>query len=96
MPNRFTIFEQGYIDCLFFTEEDELNSDHTYKSFAPETIERIKADCDKFLSRANTLLAWAGTDEQNGMDFWYARNGHGVGFEDRGYAEHVAQSVKSG
>lgn len=32
-------------------------------------------------------LAVAGDGEQNGNDFWYTRNGHGVGFWDRGYEQ---------
>lgn len=39
------------------------------------------------------LLARAGDEAQNGHDFWLTRNGHGVGFWDRGYDKEVGDAL---
>lgn len=40
------------------------------------------------------VLEWASRDsESDGMDFWYGRNGHGVGFWDRGYPGDVGDKL---
>ena len=59
----------------------------SFADLAPETLARIIADCQRFQTANATLLDEAyGRDydsEQAGRDFWYTRNGHGVGFWDR-------------
>lgn len=58
-----------------------------FRDLAPETLERIIEDCAKFQREARELLTGAYdrdySAEQAGRDFWYTRNGHGVGFWDR-------------
>jgi hypothetical protein len=53
----------------------------------PESVKSITADCAAFREQAADLLALAYargySEEQAGMDFWYTRNGHGVGYWDR-------------
>ena len=53
----------------------------------PESAERMQLDCLNFEVQARDLLAQAyerGYDAaQAGRDFWFTRNGHGVGFWDR-------------
>lgn len=56
-------------------------------------IEQAQKDCAKFQAENAELLTKAGDDWQNGSDFWYTRNGHGVGFWDRGYPDDVADPL---
>ena len=87
-------FEQGYIEAAFFTstgpdnEEEGLGDESSFGELAPSAIDRIKADCAAFEALAADLLALAYDRydydaTQAGRDFWYTRNGHGVGFWDR-------------
>lgn len=105
-------FTQGYIEALFFTDEEQLCEEsgrdmpavafnlETMESrfvggdspgfgdLAPETLARIIADCAAFQTANAALLdsAYNRDDykaEQAGRDFWFTRNGHGVGFWDR-------------
>jgi hypothetical protein len=105
-------FTQGYIEALFFTENEpgtdrltrladlerwregvergehkDIPGDAGFSDLAPEALARSIDDCAKFQSDAAVLLAAAygrGYDEaQAGRDFWYTRNGHGVGYWDR-------------
>ena len=90
--NRFAqldSFTQGYIEALFFTDTgtgDDGELEHaTVDDLAPSAWEKIIADCKRFqeLNRADLDEAcdFDGYDEQCcGNDFWYTRNGHGVGY----------------
>ncbi len=110
-------FAQGYIEALFFTEEEtgsvrvsedgffqvwnpetdsSLPGDCGFADFDPESLKRIVADCDAFQARVPALLesayerglTGAGYDAtQAGRDFWFTRNGHGVGYRDRDFAD---------
>lgn len=100
----FGAFTRGYIEAMFFTEEERLCEESNggdsfgFKDLAAETLEKIKADCASFIDANRKTLAdaWSrgcgflkgGYDEmQAGRDFWFTRNGHGVGFWDRGLGE---------
>lgn len=73
-------------------------SDMSTADLAPETVEKIKADCARFRASA-AWQVWAGDDidasvrnsapddTQAGRDFWYTRNGHGCGFWDGDWPE---------
>jgi hypothetical protein len=60
---------------------------------APECLARMRADCEAFIAAQSADLAlyeakmtceqWTGA-QRAGHDFWLTRNGHGVGFWDRG------------
>ena len=87
-------FTQGYIEAMFFTntgtEDDEELRDVTFSDLAPETLERIIADCAGFqqtnafeLARAYDYPGIDYDETKAGRDFWYTRNGHGTGFWDR-------------
>jgi hypothetical protein len=87
-------FTRGYIEAMFFTEchSDNPELEHaTVADLAPETMTKIMADCHRFqTSEAGEVLLriyesdQPYTPEQAGRDFWFDRNGHGVGFWDRG------------
>lgn len=128
-------FTRGYIEALFFTENEpgvtsaevftragkfrkawrdrvaegqinEIPDDYGFADLAPETLQEIMADCDKFQKANESTLSQAydcpapddpGFDElrtnpdyspeQAGRDLWFTRNGHGVGFWDRGLGQ---------
>lgn len=71
-------------------------SDATFADLAPESLASIIADCRKFQEQHDVSLQCAYSrggskgyydSEDAGRDFWYTRNGHGVGFWDRGLDE---------
>jgi hypothetical protein len=89
-------FTRGYIEAMFFTEtgsgDDEELEHVTFADMAPETLDKITTDCAKFQADNRALLdrafdmgfAQGHYDaESAGNDFWYTRNGHGVGYWDR-------------
>ena len=62
-------------------------SDSTFGDIAPDSLARIMQDCTRFQDTASNLLREAYSRDydaaQAGRDFWFTRNGHGVGFWDR-------------
>lgn len=94
--NDLPAFTRGYIESMFFTncsspDDGELEN-ATFADLATETLDQIKADCSTFEKTHALLLesAYEHGDygpESAGRDFWYTRNGHGVGFWDRGLGE---------
>ena len=87
-------FTQGYIEAMFFTESGGDGcacDDKSFSDLAPETLKEIIEDCESFQGMADGALRRAYKQdkvaydaERAGNDFWYTRNGHGVGFWDRG------------
>ena len=104
-------FTRGYIEALFFTDEEQLCEDSGrempsvafdtttmesrfvggdspgFADLAPKTLAAIIEDCRRFQELHADLLQQAYEsesvsydDEMAGRDFWYTRNGHGVGF----------------
>lgn len=92
-------FVAAYIEAALWSsidnngdgESDASLSDSYYtEDIHPETMVRIRADCERFLRENEIDLAAAdyGSDrytdsELAGHDFWLTRNGHGAGFWDR-------------
>jgi hypothetical protein len=92
-------FTQGYIEAMFFTDtstgDDGELADASFAELAPETLEKIKRDCERFQTDNAALLesvyGQRGKYEDSdydaikaGRDLWYTRNGHGTGYWDRG------------
>lgn len=78
----------------FETDEDERNSDGQvpndcgYSELDADSLAAIRADCEAWQAANADLLRQAyerpGYDEaQAGRDYWFTRNGHGVGYWDR-------------
>jgi len=85
-------FEKGYLEAMFWTEAEEISDDFGVIDLSKEDRATIENECIRFYQANKTLLAWCGTDfEQHGHDFWLTRNGHGVGFWDRGYKEEISK-----
>lgn len=109
--DKLDAFTRGYIEALFFTEEERLCEDGErelpdvavnmvtmesrfiggdsfgFADLATKALDSIIADCAAFQRDNAELLELAYArdydDEQAGRDFWYTRNGHGVGYWDR-------------
>jgi hypothetical protein len=64
--------------------QHDIPGDYGFADLAPEALLYIIKDCNAFQERAAELLQSAYArdynSEQAGRDFWYTRNGHGVGF----------------
>lgn len=73
--------------CESGENEGSIPANATFADIAPEALARIIEDCAKFQKANSGLLAEAlrrdYTCEQAGRDFWFTRNGHGVGYWDR-------------
>ena len=65
-----------------FQDEDEcdipMDSKYTDDDIHPETLTKMKQDCEKFLNENAKDIG--DRYDQAGHDFWLTRNGHGVGF----------------
>lgn len=91
-------FTKAYMEAALWSSTDDdgkpLDSQYNFEDFEAQAIESIIKDCKAFQEDNAALLEqvpelnreWT-TSEQNGHDFWLTRNGHGVGFWDRGYGE---------
>ena len=70
-----------------------------FADLAPDTLARIIADCAAFQAANRALLDEAYQlvydDEGAGRDFWYTRNGHGVGYWDREALESDSDEYES-
>lgn len=87
-------FAAGYLEAAFFTnldsgddDEDKANNLGTGR-FTHKARAKLIADCAAFETAAADLLALAYAQddygaEQAGRDFWFTRQGHGVGYWDR-------------
>lgn len=88
-------FTTAYIEAMLWAEtsgvdEEERPDERSDASFqdhgftatdlAPETLDRIKADCAKFQAEHGPLIELNLTGA--GHDFWLTRQGHGAGFWD--------------
>ena len=85
----FRTFFDAYLEAAEFTNcgpDDEEN--HDAKGWSTTAREQARSDCQAFMLNTSALLhkAIALPDYslvQAGRDFWFTRNGHGVGFWDR-------------
>lgn len=65
--------ECGTLEC----QPEPMDSNYSQSDLAPETLDKIIADCAKFQSE-NDLTGYP--LKNAGYDFWLTRNGHGCGF----------------
>ena len=70
------------------TADGELPGDVGYADLHPDSLETIRRECNTFWILNRDVLEKAcetpGYDmTQAGRDYWFTRNGHGVGFWDR-------------
>ena len=96
--DSLTPFEKGYVTAALWTFDDNAprgeystsgRIEILFPMFSQAALQSMRDDCTKFQNENKELLAQAGTDSQNGHDFWLSRNNHGCGFFDRGYDNEV-------
>lgn len=87
-------FAKGYVEAMFFTNGDtgdeieDLLNELGVERLTRAAVASIAKDCARFQMDQRNVLAAAYaecnyTPEQAGRDFWYTRQGHGVGFWSR-------------
>lgn len=72
---------------------DPLDQKYTLEDFAPEALEKAKADCVKFQEENLDDLSKIDDLGTAGHDFWLTRNGHGAGFWDGDYPEEMGKRL---
>lgn len=83
-----------------------MDNNYSLSDLAPETIEKMTADCAAFRAQANEIIAQAietphgvrcGPDfdeyERAAHDFWLTRCGHGAGFWDGDWPEPMGAQL---
>jgi hypothetical protein len=93
-------FLDGYVTAALWSTNDNsdesggepLDANYSDDDIAPETTEKMRADCLKFMEKAGTLIEeenYIGATYQDfeifsraGHDFWLTRSGSGCGFWD--------------
>jgi len=82
--NGLDEFTKAYIEAALFScfddEEEPLDKNYDISDIDPETLEKMKSDCEKFNDEAFQLWVKDYPESQAGHDFWFTRNHHGVGF----------------
>jgi len=83
-----------YLAAALWSTNDEtdesggepFDANYCIDDIAPHSRATMLAECDGFIADNWALIVETGqTAEQCGHDLWLTRNGHGVGFWDRGY-----------
>ena len=99
-------FAKGYVEAMFFTngdtgdERENLLNDWGVEKLTKASVDTIRKDCEAFQAKAREDLDEAYdedkfnySEEQAGRDFWFTRQGHGVGFWDRNLSEHLRDAL---
>lgn len=88
-------FTQAYLEAALWSSTDDegkpLDKNHSMQDFAPETLEKMKADAAKFQQENSEDIA--GAAKQAGHDFWLTRSGHGAGYWDGDWEEEVGKRL---
>lgn len=92
-------FLAAYIECALWASMDNadesggepLDANYSPEDIAPETLERMRADCAKFYAANRDDID--GENARAGHDFWLTRNGHGAGFWDGGWPEEIGERL---
>lgn len=98
-------FARGYVEAMFFTngdtgEEDEsLLNNLGVEKLTHAAVATIQRDCEAFQQGQEARLYRLYNthdygDDQAGRDFWFTRQGHGVGFSDRDLPSTDAEALE--
>src|ERR1700674_4314854 len=92
---KLDTFTRAYIERVLWSSTDDndrpMNDNYSIDDFAPGTLARMIADCERFQAKHAQWLTSeyldryrgeSSIDEMAGHDFWLTRNGHGAGFWD--------------
>jgi hypothetical protein len=98
-------FTRAYITAALWAETDDagepLDSKYSPDDLAPETLQKIVTDCEKF-QKDNAADLAAGPSktlrdctsiEYAGHNFWLTRQGHGCGFWDGDWPEEAGERL---
>jgi hypothetical protein len=95
LPQQSDAFTWAYIDCALWSSLDDdgvpLDTNYDGTDLAPETLERMKADCASFQEQY-----WESISDnltRAGHDFWLTRNHHGAGFWDGDWPDEVEEEL---
>ena len=87
-----TTFFKAYVEAIDFTETGDVNQPEAGEPLDETFLRESLIDCLAFYNR---IMCHLSDDmiEQAGHDFWFTRNGHGVGFWSRPeiYKEYQAE-----
>lgn len=100
-------FARAYVEAMFFTncdsgdERENLANELGVERLTRASVAAIKEDCDAFQADAAALILATlahGKLDLRGIahDFWFTRQGHGVGFwegESRGYPGEIGDEL---
>lgn len=96
-------FTSAYIEAMYFAEsgpDDEVSVD---TELSPEARASIEADCHSFWRRFGSYIvsevcdsAFPDSVSQAGHDFYFTRNGHGVGFWEDEWPETYRDILTKG
>lgn len=91
--NKLSDFVSGYIEAAAFCGceppeghplKDRDSLQFSFGALYHATVRQMAKDCERFQDKAKALLDQARErgldDDQLGQDFWFTRNGHGVGY----------------
>lgn len=89
----------AYLECAIFCDKDNIleqdeNADLNIYNVSEESKTKALEDIQKFLELAGNAINGI-TDESIGHDLWFTRNGHGVGFCDRGYEKSIGDKLSN-
>lgn len=101
MSNTHTEFLKHYIMAALWSTNDNadesggepLDKNYGAEDIAPETLAKMKADCEKFQAENADDLATRET-KFGAHDFWLSRNGHGAGFFDGDWPEETGDRLQ--
>jgi hypothetical protein len=96
----FCLFFGGYITAALCSSDSDTEaslSDNYFKeNIEADTLSQMQRDCEKFYTE-NDLETLLKDDYQNmeqaGHDFWFTRNGHGVGFWEREWIDLLGEEA---
>jgi len=86
----------AYIETIYFTDTGDIDQPAADTPLSKEARAKIERDVQSFWGRVIDCNFPADTTYDQIMhDFWFTRNGHGVGFWDRPeiYGEQLAEQL---
>ncbi len=100
---KLDAFTLAYIEAALWSstcdDDTPMDSRYSIDDLAPETLDRIIADCAAFQAANSDSFVYLGSvgrypvDAHAGHDFWLTRNGHGAGFWDGDWSEPSATQL---
>lgn len=74
MPSFFTAYVKAALSSCMDDKGQPLDKHRTPANIAPETMARMRADCERFCKANSNDLAFL-NGEHTGRLFWFIRNG---------------------